>query len=75
MTDDYKCQYCGENTGHIDFDYLVGTDHLSCALEYERSIMKNRTTLITVSAETVLNTPNDQELGAKVRQLYYENNS
>jgi hypothetical protein len=34
--------------------------------------MKNRTTLITISAEDILNTPNDQELGAKVRQKYWE---
>jgi hypothetical protein len=29
--------------------------------------------LFTVSEYTVLGTPNDQELGAKVRQLYWEN--
>ena len=29
--------------------------------------------LFTVSEYTVLSTPNDQELGAKVRQLYWEN--
>ena len=29
----------------------------------------------TVSEYTVLSTPNNQELGAKVRELYYENNS
>jgi hypothetical protein len=31
--------------------------------------------LFTVSEYMVLSTPNDQELGAKVRKLYYENNS
>jgi hypothetical protein len=31
--------------------------------------------LFTVSEYTVLSTSNDQELGAKVRQLYYENKS
>jgi hypothetical protein len=34
--------------------------------------MRNRTTLITISAEDILNTPNDQELGAKVRQKCWE---
>lgn len=71
----WTCRYCGKATDQVEYDYLAGTDHLSCALEYEKSIMKNRTNLITISAETILNTSNDQELGAKVRQLYYENNS
>ena len=35
-------------------------------------IMRRRTTLFTVSEELVLNNSNDQELGARVRQLYYE---
>ena len=35
-------------------------------------IMRRRTTLFPVSEELVYNNPNDQELGAKVRKLYYE---
>ena len=40
--------------------------------DYITRVMKNRTTLITISAEDILNTPNDQELGAKVRRKYWE---
>jgi hypothetical protein len=40
--------------------------------DYITRVMKNRTTLITISAEDILNTPNDQELGAKVRQKYWD---
>jgi hypothetical protein len=40
--------------------------------DYITTVMKNRTTLITISAEDILNTPNDMELGAKVRQKYWE---
>jgi hypothetical protein len=40
--------------------------------EYLTTVMKNRTTLITISAEDILNTPNDQELGTKVRRKYWE---
>lgn len=69
------CKYCGEDTTRVDYDYLVNTDHISCALKAEGSIMKNRTTLITVPIELILDTPNDAELGAKVRRLYHENNS
>ena len=29
-------------------------------------------TVLAVSGETVLNTPNDAELGEKIRQLFYE---
>ena len=29
------CDYCGEETTRVDIDYLVGTDHLSCALKAE----------------------------------------
>ena len=71
----YICQYCGKDTSNVDYDYLSNYDHLSCALEAEQSIMKNRTTLITVPVELITNTPNDQELGTRVRQIYNENNS
>ena len=27
------CRYCGKDTSDIDYDYLDGYDHLSCALE------------------------------------------
>ena len=29
----WTCQYCGKDTSDIDYDYLDGYDHLSCALE------------------------------------------
>jgi hypothetical protein len=31
----WVCQYCGEDTSFVDSDYLVDTDHLSCALKAE----------------------------------------
>ena len=31
----WVCQYCGGDTSHVDSDYLVNTDHLSCALKEE----------------------------------------
>jgi len=118
----FTCQYCGKDTSEIEYDYLVGVDHLSCALEsefknnpIEKCVICGEATqyrfndhidyrfnyvegagqlcnkcgskdeepipldshrnLFTVSEYTVLSTPNDQELGYKVRQLYNENNS
>ena len=123
----FTCQYCGKDTSEVEYDYLVGVDHLSCALEQEQnqknpiekcvicgvdtqyrfrtpidfrynyvegagqlcskcyhfdtiSVTKDENPipldshrqLFTVSEYTVLSTPNDQELGNKVRQLYWE---
>jgi len=122
----FTCQYCSKDTSEIEYDYLSGTDHLSCTLESEFknnpiekcvicgeateyrfndhidlrynyvegagqlcskcyhfdtiSVTKDENPipldshrqLFTVSEYTVLSMPNDQELGAKVRQLYWE---
>jgi len=40
--------------------------------EYVANTMRNRTTLITISAEEILDTPNDMELGAKIREKYWD---
>jgi hypothetical protein len=29
----WTCKYCGKDTSEVDYDYLVGYDHLSCALD------------------------------------------
>lgn len=116
----FTCQYCGKDTSEVEYDYLVGVDHLSCALEQEQNqknpiekcvicgvdtqyrfrtpidfrynyvegagqlcpkcgskdeepiALDSHRNLFTVSEYTVLSTPNDAELGAKVRQLYWE---
>jgi hypothetical protein len=65
---DYVCQYCGKDTSNVEYDYLVGTDHLSCHLT--KAVMERRTTLFTIPEDLVYDTPNDTELGAKVRQIY-----
>ena len=116
----FTCQYCGKDTSEVEYDYLSGTDHLSCALEQEQNqknpiekcvicgvdtqyrfrtpidfrynyvegagqlcpkcgskdeepiALDSHRNLFTVSEYTVLSTPNDQELGSKVRQVYWE---
>jgi hypothetical protein len=116
----FTCQYCGKDTSEVEYDYLVGVDHLSCALEQEQNqknpiekcvicgvdtqyrfrtpidfrynyvegagqlcpkcgnkdeepiALDSHRNLFTVSEYAVLSTPNDQELGSKVRQLYWE---
>ena len=32
----FICKYCGKDTSEVDYDYLHGQDHLSCALEAEK---------------------------------------
>jgi hypothetical protein len=110
----WTCQFCGKDTSNVEYDYLNGYDHLSCALEadnkaraneYEHCVLCGVETpvkigthvdmrigyiegagqlcsncysrgtdhgAIAVDYNTILGTPNDQELGAKVRQLYFE---
>jgi hypothetical protein len=31
----YTCSICGGDTSEIDYDYLVGYDHLGCVLKVE----------------------------------------
>jgi hypothetical protein len=111
----WTCQYCGKDTSNVEYDYLNGYDHLSCALEVENKARANEfehcilcgveTSVkigthidmrhgyiegagqlcpncysrgtehgaVAVDYNTILGTPNDQELGAKVRKLYWEN--
>jgi hypothetical protein len=124
----FTCQYCGKDTSEIEYDYLSGTDHLSCALEsefknnpIEKCVICGAETayrfndhidyrfnyvegagqlcvkcggskeisetfaeveplgtsnpihmLILVDETTILYTPNDAELGAKVRKIYWD---
>jgi hypothetical protein len=66
----WTCKYCGKDTSEIEYDYLQGHNHLACILEYEKTTTNILPASITISAKFILDTPNDQELGAKVRQLY-----
>ena len=82
------CIICGKQTTidvntHIDmrYGYVEGAGQC-CKQCYDRTygqsndyvsrVMRNRTTLITITAEDILDTPNDQQLGAKIRQRYWE---
>jgi rubrerythrin len=71
-------------TTHIDYRYGYVEGSGQCCREcynktydtkesnYISNVMKLRTTLITISAEDIVNTPNDFELGEKVRRKYWE---
>ena len=32
----WTCSFCGKYTHEVDYDYLSGTDHLSCVLEQDK---------------------------------------
>ena len=29
---EHYCKYCGKETTNVDYDYLIGSDHLACVL-------------------------------------------
>lgn len=68
------CVMCSKETTilkstHIDFryGYVEGAGQL-CRECY----MGENRNLITIEGRTILDTPNDTELGAKVRQVYWD---
>jgi len=113
----FTCNYCGKDTSEVDYDYLVGFNHLSCALEAEQKQKPESNPIekcvlcgtdtqyrfhdhvdmrigyvegcgqmcskcynkgtdrrhLAVPMSTIYDTPNDAELGSKIRQLYWEN--
>jgi len=69
-----QCIMCGVETTvlkttHIDFryGYVEGAGQLcrDCYLKEDRN-------LITINSRTIIDTPNDSELGAKVRLMYWD---
>lgn len=70
-----KCILCGvetayDETTHVDMrvGYIEGAGQL-CTQCYRTGTNRNH---IAVPESMILNTPNDMELGEKVRKLYYE---
>lgn len=70
MSEEYICQFCGLPTEHIATDCVWGGDHLSCVLEAEME--EYHVQHLAVPLELIEDTPNDMELGKKIRQLYNE---
>lgn len=69
-----SCVICGKQTEvdikqHVDFraGYIEGAGQLctSCYLKEDKN-------LFTVDGRTVVDTPNDAELGYKVRKIYWQ---
>jgi hypothetical protein len=60
------CRYCGKDTKWIDMDYLVGTDHLQCALENNNKVK----TKLKIENPHHINTKNYQMDGSIVEISY-----
>jgi len=74
MTKEY-CIICGKETAydfetHVDFriGYVEGVGQL-CSKCYNQGSNNN---IITIPEWIIENNPNDQELGSKVRELYWQ---
>lgn len=73
-----KCILCDAETSydestHVDMrtGYIEGAGQL-CISCYRQGTNRNQ---ILVPESMILNTPNDMELGSKVRKHYYESNT
>ena len=69
------CILCGvetayDETTHVDMrvGYIEGAGQL-CVTCFRAGTNRNN---IIISENTILDTPNDMELGEKVRRIYYE---
>lgn len=70
------CILCGvetayDETTHVDMrvGYIEGSGQL-CSKCYKQGSNRNH---IAVPEHIIVDTPNDNELGQKIRRLYYEN--
>ncbi len=70
MSEEYICQFCGLPTENTAVDCVWGGDHLTCVLEAEME--EYHVLHLAVPIELIADTPNDMELGKKIRQLYNE---
>ena len=73
----WTCKYCGGDTSHVETDYLAGTDHLECMLKetFSKGLqLQNRRPVqnLSIPFNLIEETPNDQELGEKIRLMYHE---
>jgi len=48
----YKCSICGGDTSEIDYDYLVGYDHLACVLKQENETTDSYDKCVICGKET-----------------------
>ena len=62
---EYICSICGKDTSGIDYDYLMGFDHISCILENNKVKTK-----LKIENPSHINTKNYQMDGSIVEITY-----
>lgn len=68
MNEDWICEYCGKDTSGIDYDYLVGTNHLVCILTNNK--MKTK---LKITNPEKINTKNYLLDGSTIEICYMRN--
>ena len=59
----WTCSICGEKTDKVDYDYLVGWDHLSCRLKSEMSDEKDKCVICGKESPYTKSTHIDMRIG------------
>ena len=59
----WTCSICGEKTNDVDYDYLVGYDHLQCRLKSELNDEKDKCVICGKETPYTRNTHIDMRIG------------
>mgnify|MGYP006270654727 FL=1 len=59
----WTCSICGESTQNVDYDYLIGYDHLACHLKQDRDVEFDHCVICGKRSPYTRNTHIDQRIG------------
>lgn len=59
----WTCAICGEKTDEVDYDYLVGWDHLKCVLEQENNVEYDKCVICGKTSPYTRSTHIDHRIG------------
>ena len=59
----YVCSYCNQSTSNVEYDYLVGYDHLSCFLKSGNATEKEKCVLCGVETNYLVSENINNRIG------------
>lgn len=59
----WTCSICGQSTSNVEYDYLVGYDHLACVIKNEQSDEKDKCVICGKESPYSKNTHIDFRIG------------
>ena len=59
----WTCSICGESTEEVDYDYLIGYDHLQCRLKQEMNVEYDTCVICGKTSPYTRSTHIDQRIG------------